>query len=134
MLNNPLHENPEREQRVRERAYHLWEADGKPHGRDVEYWQRARELVALEENAGAGRLPNPQNHTDSARESGVEEAENQENLGEFPDRFADQGERQQSPAAVHSPRRHAAAAAASAKAPAAAPRKLTARGKKPKTT
>ena len=89
MLNNPLHDNPAREQRVRERAYHLWEADGKPHGRDVEYWQRARELVALEENAEAGRLPNPQNHTESARETGIEEADIQENLGEFPDRIPD---------------------------------------------
>ena len=65
MLNNPLQDNPGREERVRERAYHLWEADGKPHGRDVEYWQRARELVAMEESGNAGRLPNPQNHPDS---------------------------------------------------------------------
>jgi len=133
MLNNPLHDNPVREQRVRERAYHLWEADGKPHGRDVEYWQRARELVALEENAEAGRLPNPQNHTESARETGIEEADIQENLGEFPDRFADQGDVQPIPTPARSPRRRAAAAAASPKAPGAATRKPTTRGKKPKT-
>jgi hypothetical protein len=44
-------------------------------------------------------LPNPQNEPDSPRETGVEEAEIQANLGEFPDRFADQGEVQQVPAA-----------------------------------
>lgn len=94
---NPLVSDAEREQRVRERAYHLWEADGKPHGRDVEFWERARELVAIEESAGAGQLPNPQSHPESVRETGVEEAEIQENLGEFPDRFTDQGEVQQTP-------------------------------------
>jgi len=125
MLNNPMHDNPEREQRVRERAYHLWEADGKPHGRDVEYWQRARELIAIEENAEAGRLPNPQSHPGSVRETGVEEAEIQESLGEFPDRFADQGEVQQTPVAAHSPRRRRAT-------PAAAPRKALAKPKKSK--
>lgn len=94
---NPLTSDPEREQRVRERAYHLWETEGKPHGRDVEFWERARELVGMEESAGAGLLPNPQTHPESVRESGVEEAEIQENLGEFPDRFADQGEVRQTP-------------------------------------
>lgn len=95
---NPLAIDPDREQRVRERAYHLWEADGKPHGRDVEYWERARELIGMEESAGSGLLPNPQNHPDSPRETGIEEAEIQANLGEFPDRFADQGEIRQTPA------------------------------------
>src|SRR3978361_1410362 len=89
---NPLAIDPDREQRVRERAYHLWEVDGKPHGRDVEYWERARELVGMEESAGSGLLPNPQTAPESVRETGVEEAEIQENLGEFPDRLADQGE------------------------------------------
>jgi hypothetical protein len=88
---NPLAFDPEREQRVRERAYHLWEADGKPHGRDVEYWERARELVGMADSAGSGLLPNPQTTPDSPRETGIEEAAIQENLGEFPDRFADQG-------------------------------------------
>ena len=121
MLNNPLQENPEREERVRERAYHLWEADGKPHGRDVEYWQRARELVAMEENAGAGRLPNPQNHPEASRQTGVEEAEIQENLGEFPDRFTDQGDVQATPSAAHSPRRRRPVPPPAATKPAAKP-------------
>jgi Protein of unknown function (DUF2934) len=133
MLNNPLQDNPGREQRVRERAYHLWEADGKPHGRDVEYWQRARELVAMEENGDTGRLPNPQNDPASARESGVEEAEIQENPGEFPDRFADQGEWQPPPAPAHSPRRTRPAPAASPKTPAATIKKPGPRGKKGKS-
>lgn len=89
---NPLAVDPNRENRVRERAYLMWEADGKPHGRDVEYWERARELVGMEESAGSGLLPNPQTHPASVAETGVEEAEIQQNLGEFPDRLADQGD------------------------------------------
>ena len=58
-MDNPLQTNPAREERVREHAYHLWEADGKPHGRDVEYWQRARELVAMEESAGVRSAAQP---------------------------------------------------------------------------
>ncbi len=98
MPTNPLDPDPEHEQRVRERAYHLWEADGRPHGRDVEFWERARELIGMEDSAGAGLLPNPQTHPDSPGETGIEEASIQENLGEFPDRLTDQGEVQPTPA------------------------------------
>jgi hypothetical protein len=31
---------------VREQAYLLWEQDGKPHGRETEYWMRAKVAVA----------------------------------------------------------------------------------------
>jgi hypothetical protein len=99
---NPLAIDPEREHRIRERAYHLWEADGKPHGHDVEYWERARELVGMEESAGSGLLPNPE--TDSPRETGIEEADIQANLGEFPGQLTDQGEDQPTPTAKRRPR------------------------------
>lgn len=102
---NPLAIDPDREQRVRERAYHLWEADGKPHGRDVEFWERARELVGMEESAGAGRLPNPQARPNGSRETGIEQAAIEENLGEFPDPLADQGEVR----AIPAPKRRARA-------------------------
>jgi hypothetical protein len=32
------------EDRIRERAYYIWEADGCPTGRD-EFWHRAREMI-----------------------------------------------------------------------------------------
>jgi len=100
MSDNPLDMTPEREQRIRERAYHLWEVDGRPHGRDLEFWERARELVGMEESAGAGLIPNPQTHpspNEVAPGIKVEEAEIQENYGEFPGRMTDQGEREQTP-------------------------------------
>ena len=33
------------EQRIRERAYRLWEVEGRPAGREDEYWNRAQELI-----------------------------------------------------------------------------------------
>ena len=107
MADNPLNIHDKgREQRIREAAYHLWEEDGRPQGRDVEYWERARELVGMEESRGAGLLPNPMIHPTMAtgEPAGVEEAELQQNLGEFPDRFTDQGEREMVPEAQHSKR------------------------------
>jgi hypothetical protein len=42
-------ESPEaREQRIRQRAYELWEGAGRPEGREDEYWKRAEELIADE--------------------------------------------------------------------------------------
>jgi hypothetical protein len=37
------------EDRIRERAYHLWEASGRPPGREVEFWHRACEMVATDD-------------------------------------------------------------------------------------
>ena len=56
------------EHRIRERAYQLWEEEGRPEGRDIEYWERARCLIGIEDNADAAH-------------------------GQIPDRFADQGEK-----------------------------------------
>jgi hypothetical protein len=39
---------PSVEQRVRERAYALWEQAGRPSGRDAEFWQRARDEIEQE--------------------------------------------------------------------------------------
>ena len=35
-------------QQIRERAHTLWEADGKPEGREQEYWFRAEQLLQTE--------------------------------------------------------------------------------------
>ena len=49
----------EAKQIVRERAHALWEADGRPGGRELEYWLRAErellaELIAGEEDPSTG--------------------------------------------------------------------------------
>jgi hypothetical protein len=98
MSDHPLDPSPDQESRIRERAYHLWEQDGRPHGRADEYWERARELEAIAAHPSAGLKPNPMTeHNGVITEQPVEEAELMENLGEFPGRLTDQGERPTSP-------------------------------------
>jgi hypothetical protein len=98
MSDNPLEENPARDERIRERAYELWQADGGPHGNDLEYWERARELVGMEDSQATGQLPVPSIDDPSViMGQPVEEASIQSNLGEFPDRLSDQGEHAQTP-------------------------------------
>jgi hypothetical protein len=96
---NLLAVDPEREQRVRERAYLLWEAEGRPHGRDVEYWERARALVGIEESAGGAVLANPPSAASAQRRTGVAEAALQDNPGASPDRLTDKGEVRTTPVA-----------------------------------
>lgn len=36
------------EQHVRQRAYHLWEGDGRPEGRETDYWFSAMEQLLAE--------------------------------------------------------------------------------------
>jgi hypothetical protein len=95
---NPLPVDPGREQRIRERAYHLWEAEGKPHGRDVEYWERARELIDIEDSAVSRKLPDPPTQSASPRDTSIEEPASQSRPGVFPDRPAGQGEVKPTPA------------------------------------
>jgi len=106
------------EQRIRERAYRIWEEEGRPNGRAQEHWDRARFLVGIEDNPDAAKLPNP---IIEDREKGfntpppptpVEPIEALENQGEFPDRFADQGEKSAGPIRRHrEPEGESAAAA-----------------------
>lgn len=34
------------EHRIREQAYYLWEANGRPSGRDAEFWHLACDVIA----------------------------------------------------------------------------------------
>lgn len=34
------------ERRIRERAYEIWEAEGRPHGREAQHWQQAASEMA----------------------------------------------------------------------------------------
>jgi Protein of unknown function (DUF2934) len=51
-----VHTEPDREERIRMRAYQLWLEEGQPHGRDEEHWDRARRIIEDEE---ARRGPQP---------------------------------------------------------------------------
>ena len=49
MSDDPQKNTTERAHRIRERAYRLWEADGRPEGREQEYWERAEAMEESEE-------------------------------------------------------------------------------------
>ena len=51
MSENSQGNTPKSEHRIRERAYHLWEADGSPEGRAQEYWERARQASINDEES-----------------------------------------------------------------------------------
>jgi hypothetical protein len=97
MSSNPLEFDAKRDARIRERAYHLWKADGEPHGRDAEYWERASELVGMAESAGSGQISPQEDEARRVDGQIVEEASIQQNWGEFPDRQTDQGDRVETP-------------------------------------
>ncbi|EHM00309.1 hypothetical protein HMPREF9946_02661 [Acetobacteraceae bacterium AT-5844] len=51
------------EQRIRDRAYALWQADGEPYGTPDEYWFRARAELLLEHELGPGSLDDQLDNT-----------------------------------------------------------------------
>ena len=89
---SPLAIDPEREQRVRERAYAMWENDGKPHGRDVEYWERAREMIGKEDSASGEVSKKPRKNAETPKQARNEEPSIQQNLRQGPGRAAERGE------------------------------------------
>ncbi len=48
------------EEQIRTRAYYLWEADGRPQGRDWDYWMKAKsELAPTERPTTATAISTP---------------------------------------------------------------------------
>jgi hypothetical protein len=48
------------EQKIRELAYNIWERDGRPYGRDLEYWLKAeRSLAPARGTTGPGFIEAP---------------------------------------------------------------------------
>jgi hypothetical protein len=75
------------DERVRQRAYRLWVEEGCPEGRSDVHWEKARELVAIEENQKL--TPKSAPREEVARRDPVESIEAVENAGET---MTDQGE------------------------------------------
>lgn len=75
------------EDRIRQKAHELWEAEGHPHGRDQDHWIQAREIIAIQDSQADTLLPR-----DSGAEEPIEDADEAlRNVGEFPN-LTDQGE------------------------------------------
>lgn len=41
------------DERIRERAFHIWISEGRPLGHDAEHWERARQQIEREMKEGA---------------------------------------------------------------------------------
>jgi DUF2934 family protein len=109
------------EDRVRERAYRLWVEEGCPDGRSDIHWDKARELVAIEDNQKTATKPVSAPRSQSGEP--IEPIEAVENAGEFPT-LTDQGEEQAVPK-----RRRGAAAGAGEGGATAKPKATTAKPK-----
>ena len=46
----------DREERIRQRAYAIWQSEGHGHGRHEDHWHRAEREIAAEE-AGSSKVP-----------------------------------------------------------------------------
>ena len=75
------------EERVRRKAYELWQEEGGPHGRAEDHWRIAASWWARRSPKAAPTCPTARPTTDAL----PEEAALLDNLGEFPD-LADQGQ------------------------------------------
>ncbi|AQS87137.1 hypothetical protein AA101099_1063 [Neoasaia chiangmaiensis NBRC 101099] len=92
MVANPLAPSPERDAKIRAKANELWTADGKPDCGATAYHEQASEIIGMEEHPHAGEISVNDLPPPDRADIQVENAEIQENLGEFPERQTDQGD------------------------------------------
>lgn len=72
----------DREERIRAKAFEIWERDGKPEGRSEAHWEEAKLHIAAADGKGTMYAPSIQ--------PGAEPVEALTNQGEFPG-LTDQG-------------------------------------------
>jgi hypothetical protein len=84
------------EKRVRERAYKLWQEEDCPEGRADVHWDKARELVAIEENIDITLKPISRRDDLGPYGEPIELIEPARNAGETPT-LVDQGEEETIP-------------------------------------
>jgi len=63
----------DKEQRIQQRAFEIWVAEGRPAGQHDRHWQMAREAIAQEETLKSTVLPAEANK-DAAEDAAVENA------------------------------------------------------------
>ena len=62
------------EHKVRERAYALWQKEGSPHGRDLEFWERARLMLESEASPPAATPLGQRSTEERAADEAVKES------------------------------------------------------------
>jgi hypothetical protein len=68
-------------ERIAKKAHELWEAEGRPHGRDQLHWDQAKEVIAIEDSEASTLLP----AATGAEEPIEEKAIAVDNEGDIPD-------------------------------------------------
>ncbi|WP_173931862.1 DUF2934 domain-containing protein [Chelativorans sp. Marseille-P2723] len=48
----------ERDEKIRQRAYEIWEAEGRPEGREAEHWARASQEIEAESAPNSAETDN----------------------------------------------------------------------------
>jgi Protein of unknown function (DUF2934) len=61
--------NSDKQRRIEQRAYALWEAEGHPHGRHENHWHRAADQIEAEEAAGTAAKRSPKRVSRRAAEN-----------------------------------------------------------------
>jgi hypothetical protein len=72
------------EERIRRRAYRLWEEEGCPEGRELAHWDMATELVAIEDSQNLIRKPVGRRFEDPGAAGEIEPTGPATALGELP--------------------------------------------------
>jgi Protein of unknown function (DUF2934) len=67
-------------ERIAKKAHELWEAEGRPHGRDQFHWDEAKEIIAIEDSETSTLLP----AATGAEEPVEEKALTVDNEGDIP--------------------------------------------------
>jgi Protein of unknown function (DUF2934) len=58
------------DERIKRRAYEIWEREGRPEGRGGDHWKLASEELAIEDNQRQALLPNPSGGGDDTASRG----------------------------------------------------------------
>ena len=59
------------DERIAAKAHEIWEAEGRPHGRDKDHWDQAKEIVALKDSASDALLPIPTSADEPVEERSI---------------------------------------------------------------
>ena len=62
-------EDQKEQDRIRRRAYEIWEREGSPDGRAEEFWQQAIESLEAEDSQGFGGGQPAKSDADAARQA-----------------------------------------------------------------
>lgn len=88
---------PISDETIRQRAYHIWEREGRPEGRADDHWQMARSELAIGMGDASALDANPAAEREEAGGTEpVEPLEAVENQGSFPG-LTDQDDKEQYP-------------------------------------